>query len=192
MITITVVQPIFAPVNQIVEVLLNHAQLGRFFNAKISQLTPENVGELKGGRGAIRFINIGKISFKEQIVSATYEHICYQIIGNKPVANHQGNIYLTTQYIADDLMATSGNSNHRVSHDNPVIRKPTNYNGEEKSTLEQSYTHIEYKIQFNGVAWLPNFILKFLVKRDICIAMQRLADYFKKQQLHSKTSAEVD
>jgi hypothetical protein len=60
MISITVAQEIFVPAKEVAEVLLNHAQLGWFFNAQISLVKPENQGELKGEQGAVRQISIGK------------------------------------------------------------------------------------------------------------------------------------
>lgn len=196
MINITVAQEIFAPAHQIVEVLLNHAQLERFFNAQISLVKPENKGAIKGGQGAIRHITIGNIKFEEQIVSASYEHICYQIIGNKPVANHQGNIYLNTNDITTDLSTTSANNNHEVNCNKGSQRTHLQHSEDntgltDMDLTKQNYTRVNYVIKFSGLVWLPDFLLKFLVKRDIRIAMQRLADYFKKQQLLSKSSTEL-
>jgi len=96
MITIAITQQILAPVELVSQALLDHAQLNRFFNAEIKLIKKEHNGELSGGKGAVRQIAIGKITFEEQIISASIEHICYRIIGNKPVAQHQGDIRLTT------------------------------------------------------------------------------------------------
>lgn len=96
MITIEVTQKISAPVEQVCQVLLDHPKLERFFNAKIKTTQIQNEGELIGGKGAVRQITIGKIVFEEKIISATNEHICYRIIGNWPVSDHQGDIQLTS------------------------------------------------------------------------------------------------
>ncbi len=183
MISITVAQEILAPANQVAGVLLNHAQLGRFFNAKISLVKPENQGEIKGGQGAVRQVSIGKITFKERILSADYHHICYQIIGNKPVANHQGDIYLTTH--SDVTNSPNNRSMHRKD-----ITGLTNTEETNKEGSNLSFTHINYIIKFNGLVWLPDLLLKFLVKRDISAAMQRLAKHFTVQQRLGKTSKE--
>ncbi len=195
MINITVAQKICASANEIAEVLLNHAQLGRFFNAQISLVKPENEGAIKGGQGAVRHITIGKITFEEEIINASYHHICYQIIGNKPVANHQGDIYLNTEYRTNDLPTISANNNHEVNHNNPS--QLTHLEHSEDNTgltntdlTKQSYTQVNYVIEFNGLVWLPDLFLKFLVKRDISLAMQRLANYFTKQQLLRKSNRE--
>jgi len=184
MISITVAQEILAPANEVAEVLLNHAQLGRFFNAQISLVKPENQGELKGGQGAVRQIRIGKITFKERILSANYHHICYQIIGNKPVANHQGDIYLTT----NSDVTNSPNNRSVHSKDNTDL---TNIEETNKEATNPSFTHVNYIIKFNGLAWLPDLLLKFLVKRDISAAMQGLAEHFIKQQRLGKSSGEL-
>jgi hypothetical protein len=201
MISITVAQEILAPAKEVAEVLLNHAQLGRFFNAQISLVKPENQGELKGGQGAVRQISIGKITFKERILSANYHHICYQIIGNKPVANHQGDIYLTTNSDVNNLPKAQINNNHELKqnkahqHNRSVHSKDntdlTNIEETNKEATNPSFTHVNYIIKFNGLAWLPDLLLKFLVKRDISAAMQGLAEHFTKQQRLGKSSGEM-
>ena len=94
MITINVTQKILAPVEKVNQVLLEHLQLDRFFNAKFTLIKSQNNGELNGGKGAIRQVSIGTVVFKEEIISASNEHICYRIIGNYPVSAHQGDIQL--------------------------------------------------------------------------------------------------
>ena len=142
MITIEVTQKISAPVEQVCQVLLDHPQLERFFNAKIKTIKIQNKGELIGGKGAVRQISIGKIVFEEQIISATNEHICYRIIGNWPVSDHQGDIQLTSLGVNNQT------------------------------------TQLDYVIKFNGPKWLPSFLLKFFVARDIHNAMKKLAEHF--------------
>jgi hypothetical protein len=154
MITIVVKQQVPAPLEHVSQVLLAHAQLDRFFNAKIKLLKSENDGELVGGKGAIRQIAIGKIVFNEEIISASNEHICYRIVGNWPVSNHQGDIRLTT------IIAPQ------------VKPEVTTLGGDKRST------NIDYLIQFKGPKWLPDFLLKFFVGRDIKNAMKKLALYF--------------
>ncbi|WP_232771405.1 SRPBCC family protein [Colwellia sp. 12G3] len=148
MITIEVTQKIEAPVAQVSQVLLDHAQLDRFFNAKIILIKAQNNGELIGGKGAVRQISIGKIVFEEEIISASNEHICYRIIGNWPVSDHQGDIHLTSQLT-------------------PQV-----------TSLDSSTTQLDYIIKFNGPKWLPSILLKFFVGRDINNAMKKLALHF--------------
>ena len=96
MITIEVTQKVLAPAEQVSQVLLEHLQLDRFFNAQFKLIKTQNSGELIGGKGAIRQVSIGKIVFEEEIISASDEHICYRIVGNWPVTDHQGDIQLTS------------------------------------------------------------------------------------------------
>jgi hypothetical protein len=104
MITINATHQIFAPAALVSQALLDHPQLDRFFDAKFKLMKTQDVGELKGGKGAIRQVTLGRIVFEEEIISANNEHICYRIIGNKPVSDHQGDIQLTS--IGKDSEAT--------------------------------------------------------------------------------------
>ncbi|MFT5295345.1 MAG: hypothetical protein ACI9YH_001359 [Colwellia sp.] len=92
MISITVKQTINATPLQIRKILLEHEQLHRFFNAEFLLMKIQDEGEVKGGKGAIRQISMMGVKFEEKIVSADNNHISYQIIGNKPVSEHRGNI----------------------------------------------------------------------------------------------------
>ena len=145
MINIYLTQQISAPVEQVSQALLDHQQLDRFFNAKITLKKPENSGEIVGGKGAIRQITIGKITFCEEIISATDEHICYRIIGKGPVLEHQGDIRLSSVGVNDKC------------------------------------THLDYSITFKSPKWLPSFLLKYIVERDIEKAMKKLAQFFLSQ-----------
>ena len=170
MITIVVKQQVAAPLEQVSQVLLAHAQLDRFFNAKIKLLKSENDGELVGGKGAIRQISIGKIVFNEEIISASNEHICYRIVGNWPVSDHQGDIRLTS-FIAP-----------QVKSEIPTLCE------------DKQSTNIDYLIQFKGPKWLPDFLLKFFVGRDIKNAMKKVAlhfstEYCLKEQTTKEKSA---
>ena len=95
MVSINLKCTLLAPPEKVAAVLLEHAYLGRFFNAQFSQLKSHNKGEMKGGAGAIRQVKTPLAIFSEQIISASNKYICYRIMGDKPVANHQGDIYLT-------------------------------------------------------------------------------------------------
>ena len=154
MITINVTQQVLAPVALVNQTLLEHSKLDRFFNAKIKQVKNENDGELVGGKGAVRQISIGKIVFEERIISASIEHICYRIVGNWPVSDHQGDIRLTS-YVLPQVK--------------PQVTSPG---------VDIETTQLDYVIRFNGPNWLPDFLLKFFVERDIVNAMKKLALHF--------------
>ena len=158
MITINVTQQVLAPVALVNQALLEHSKLDRFFNAKIKQVKNENDGELVGGKGAVRQISIGKIVFEERIISASNGHICYRIVGNWPVSDHQGDIRLTS-YITPQVTP--------LADDN-------------------TSTKLDYVISFNSPKWLPDFLLKFFVERDIVNAMKKLALHFSVE--HSATA----
>ncbi len=149
MVKITLKQRIAAKASKIQSVLLEHEKLGRFFNAQFCLVKAENEGELSGGKGSIRQITIGKYQFKEEIVSATSHHICYRIIGEGPVSNHQGDIYLT-----------------------PIETR------EMDDALNKSITELYYIIVCSGPKFIPDFIVKFLIAKDIKRAMMKLAEHF--------------
>jgi hypothetical protein len=93
MIAITLKQSVAASPSQIKDIFLAHEQLNRFFNAEFLVIKTQDKGEIIGGKGAVRQVSLSGVKFEEQIISADDSHIRYQIIGNKPVANHQGDIY---------------------------------------------------------------------------------------------------
>ena len=148
MIFINIRQKIAATPEMVKSTLLDHAQLHRFFNAKFLLIKSQNSGEVAGGKGAIRQIQMSGLEFKEQIISADDNHISYQIIGNKPVAKHQGDIYFSS---AEDEVT-------------PV-------------------TAITYCIQCAAPWWLPSFILKFFIEKDIVSALKKLNSHFKEQTI---------
>lgn len=94
MIEINVKHSVAATPEQLCILLLAHADLGRFFNAQFEVLTPQDSGEISGGKGTIRQIKMQGTTFKEQIITADNSHISYRILGDKPVAQHRGDIYL--------------------------------------------------------------------------------------------------
>lgn len=169
MITIEVTQKILAPVEKISQVLLDHQQLDRFFNAKIALVNNQNDGQLIGGEGAVRQISIGKIIFEEKIVSASLEHICYRIIGNWPVSDHQGDIRLTPQIMPQVILREAPQKEPQASSPN--------------SNSNNDSTQLDYVIKFNSPKWLPNFLLKFFVRRDIVNAMKKLAEHFAAEKV---------
>ena len=93
MIKINVKQTVVATPEKLCTLLLLHADLGRFFNAQFSVLTPQDSGEISGGKGTIRQVKMQGTTFKEQIITANNSHISYRILGDKPVKQHRGDIY---------------------------------------------------------------------------------------------------
>jgi len=93
MISINLTQKIAATPSQIRDVLLEHDQLNRFFNADFQLINKQDEGEVAGGKGAVRQVSMLGVKFKEKIISADNQRISYQIVGNKPVAEHRGDIY---------------------------------------------------------------------------------------------------
>jgi hypothetical protein len=116
MISIAVKQNINATSSQIKERLLEHEQLNRFFNAEFVLLKNQNEGEIKGGKGTIRQISMMGIKFDEIIISADNNHISYRIIGNKPVADHRGEINFAQN---NDITRTVTEVNYNISCKSP-------------------------------------------------------------------------
>ena len=94
MISIALKRYVAATPSQVITILLEHEQLNRFFNANFKLVKAQNIGEIKGGKGAVRQVNMMGVKFEERIISANNQHIHYQIIGNQPVANHRGDIHV--------------------------------------------------------------------------------------------------
>lgn len=104
MVNIDVHQHIMASCEDICAVLLDHEQLPRFFDAKITLAKPENTGEVAGGIGSIRDVNVLGIKFSETILLASSDHIRYAILGQWPLKNHQGDIYLSANALGQTLV----------------------------------------------------------------------------------------
>lgn len=96
MISISLKQSVAARSSQVRDTLLEHEHLHRFFNATFLLLKTQNAGDISGGKGSIRQVSVLGSQFQEQIISADDCHISYQIMGNKPVAHHRGDIYFNT------------------------------------------------------------------------------------------------
>jgi len=139
-IEICLYQEILTTPEQLLNVLLDHLQLERFFKARFALVKPEDEGQISGGKGCIRQVTIGREKFLEEIIAASVSGICYQIIGPGPVSDHRGEIAFKQQ---------AG------------------------STL------VEYKIGCNGPKWLPDFLVKYVIERDIKFALRQLAKFFR-------------
>lgn len=97
MVNVDVVQEIAAAPNEVSKILLDHQNAGQFFDAKFNVAKTADEGEVFGGKGAIRDLNVAGVKFSEQILIANDEHIRYAIVGDRPLRGHQGNIYLKEQ-----------------------------------------------------------------------------------------------
>ncbi|TLX47463.1 SRPBCC family protein [Pseudoalteromonas phenolica] len=73
--------------------LLDHSNLDRFFNAKFKVLKPADKDEITGGKGCIRQVSILYVNFEEQITKADQTGICYQVLNDFPVRQHRGKIH---------------------------------------------------------------------------------------------------
>jgi len=116
MISINLKHTIAATPSQIREVLLEHEQLNRFFNANFQLINKQDDGELLGGKGAIRQVSMLGVKFNEQIISADDQHISYRIMGNKPVADHRGDIYF---YAGNNFLTPMTEVNYKISCNPP-------------------------------------------------------------------------
>lgn len=96
MISISLKQNVVAKPSQVRDMLLEHEHLNRFFNATFLLIKTQDEGEISGGKGSIRQVCMLGGKFQERIISADDTHITYQIMGNKPVAEHRGDIYFHT------------------------------------------------------------------------------------------------
>ncbi|MFT4810190.1 MAG: hypothetical protein ACI9LX_003553 [Paraglaciecola sp.] len=151
MISISVKQNITAKPSQVRDILLEHEHLCRFFNARFSLIKAQNEAEISGGTGSVRQVSMLGGKFQERIINADDKQISYQIIGNKPVAHHRGDIYFR-------------------SNNSPV-------------TSTASTTEITYNISCKEPWWVPEFILGYLIKKDITQALKKLASHFKSAAL---------
>jgi hypothetical protein len=148
MIFITLKQNLAATPEQVSSTLLDHARLNRFFNARFLLLNYQNDGEIKGGAGSLRQVKTVGSTFNELIVSANNSHISYQIVGDKPVANHRGDIYF-------------------FAVENSVI----------------PMSEVNYHIRCSSLWWLPDFIVKYFIEKNINHALKNLKSHFKERAL---------
>ncbi len=75
--------------------LLEHEHLSRFFNATFEIKRHEHGGEILGGKGCLRQVETRGSRFVEEITKADLSGIQYQIVGEGPLKNHQGDIHFT-------------------------------------------------------------------------------------------------
>jgi hypothetical protein len=119
--------------------LLDHRNLERFFNAKFKVLKPANKGEVTGGKGCIRQVSILGISFEEQITQADHTGIYYRVLNDFPVHQHRGEIRF-----------------HKTDE----------------------HTQVAYRIQCQSPWYIPKFVLKAILQKDIQQCLNRLGDMY--------------
>ena len=103
MLKIKLCQRVSATPAEVRKLLLDHANLGCFFSAKCELVAGQNSPELDGGVGTIRRVTMRGSNFLEQVVVADDCHIAYQIIGDGPVTEHRGDIYLARDGLATNI-----------------------------------------------------------------------------------------
>lgn len=91
MLTISLTKFINASADDVHSALLDHEQLGRFFNGSFTVKQPATCST---GVGLIREITMRGEKFCEEVTAVTQCCIHYRIIGNKPVKNHYGSIHI--------------------------------------------------------------------------------------------------
>lgn len=96
MINILVKQTIAASSEALLQTLLDHEQLDRFFNANFYVVHSQEKNEIKGGKGCIREIKTAGFTFQEQIMKANSDEIHYQIIGDFFLKQHFGRIVFSS------------------------------------------------------------------------------------------------
>lgn len=136
---IFVQQEVLTTPQELLEVMLDHVNLTRFFKAKFAVIQSANPSEVSGGKGCVRQVTSGKSQFLEEITAASDKGISYRIVGEGPVTDHCGDIFFQN-------------------------------NG--PSTL------IQYNIKFNGPKWVPDFIVKYIVTRDMKLGLSNLANFY--------------
>ncbi|MCG7564283.1 MULTISPECIES: SRPBCC family protein [Pseudoalteromonas] len=128
---------IAATPHEVMETLLDHPRLDRFFNAQFKVVHSAVHPAIRGGSGCIREVRMLGLRFYEQIQHADPGSIRYQIVGDFPVKKHQGEIRL-------------------------------------RQIDNNTSTRIDYHVRFAPPWYLPGFIIRHLITRDINLALTRL------------------
>ena len=82
--------------SQVIDTLLEHKHLNRFFHATFSLLKTQDEADVSVGNGSISLVNMLGSQFQKQIITAEKYYVSYQIMGRKPVSHHSGDIYFYT------------------------------------------------------------------------------------------------
>lgn len=149
MVVIDLVKEVSTNPQTLLETLLEHEQLSRFFNATFIVERESDEGEIAGGKGCRRQVTTLGQTFSEEILKADLSGITYRIVGSKPLKHHLGRI----------VFETHGDK-----------------------------TLISYHIKGIAPNHLPNFLVKFFIKRDINCALKKLATYFEKNKAPALTT----
>lgn len=151
MVEVNLKQAVRATSSQLCALFLDHKNLSRFFNAEFTVDRPAMSGEIHGGKGCRRRVNMRGNHFVEEIISADTTEIQYKIIGDKPLSGHLGRIaFYTLKRTQDNL---------------------------DKSVNAQQ-TEISYKIIGKAPFWQPTWLVAWVIKRDIQKGLEKIAEHF--------------
>ncbi|NMP31705.1 SRPBCC family protein [Thalassotalea sp. M1531] len=89
---VNLVQQVKAEPEQLLNLLIDHENLSRFFNASFNIVRASQEGEIIGGKGTQRRVTTMGQCFIEEITKADVEGIEYHIVGSRPLKHHRGNI----------------------------------------------------------------------------------------------------
>jgi len=73
------------------------------------------------------------------------------------------------------VSASTNGISYRITGLGPV----TDHQGDIVFKNADHLTIIQYHIKFNGPKWVPDFLVKYIVTKDIKTGLIKLADYFK-------------
>jgi len=80
-----------------------------------------------------------------------------------------------SQFNEEIIAASSNGISYRIIGLGPV----TDHQGDIVFKNDDHLTIIQYHIKFNGPKWVPDFLVKYIVTKDMTIGLIKLADYFK-------------
>ena len=80
------------------------------------------------------------------------------------------------QFLEEIVAASPAGICYQIIGPGPV----SEHHGEISFKEQGEATLVEYKIGCNGPKWLPNFIVKYVIERDIKFALRQLAKFFQK------------
>ncbi len=144
--TITLEQAANVPRKVLFQLLSDHDNLGRFFDAKYS-LVKHGKPEING-IGAIRKVTNGPFTFQEQIIDyKENEHLQYKIIDGSPIEEHGGWIRFKTINASRSLILYRINFTPRIRGTGWLI----------KLLLEKNIKRALHNIaQFSETKWKHN------------------------------------
>jgi len=80
------------------------------------------------------------------------------------------------QIFKEEITAASDNGfSYQIIGSGPV----TEHRGNVVFIHKGPTTEVQYNIEFNGPKWIPDFLVKFIVTRDMKQALKKLANFFR-------------